>query len=163
MTTEHQRKRELLEAAQAAVSAPAEPAAGARHAGTSRPTNWRLVWACMAVFVGVGGGVLVLRPEWLYPAPPPEETPALTDASLRLAMVRERQRVEAFVQQNGVLPTTMAEAGGTLAGLLLVPEAGPGYILRYSGVDQVLELRSTDSLEAFLGNSLQVILTRGTP
>lgn len=161
MTTEHQRKRELLEAAQAAVSSPVEPAAGARHA--ERPTNWRLVWACMAVFVAVGGGVLVLRPEWVYPVPPPEESPALTDASLRLAMVRERQRVQAFVQQNGALPSSMAEAGGTLAGLVLIPEVGSGYLLRYSGVGQVLELRSTDSLEAFLGNSLQVILTRGAP
>ncbi len=163
MTTEHQRKRDLLEAAQAAVSTPAGPATGAGHGGTARPTNWRLVWACMAVFVGVGGGVLILQPEWLYPAPPPEESPALTDASLRLAMVRERQRVEAFVQQNGVLPSSMAEAGGTLAGLVLVPEDGSGYTLRYSGVGQALELRSTDSLEGFLGNSLQVILTRGTP
>jgi hypothetical protein len=117
----------------------------------------------MAVFVGVGGGVLVLQPEWLYPAPPPEESPALTDASLRLAMVRERQRVEAFVELNGVLPTSMAEAGGTLAGLVLVPEGGSRYTLRHSGVGQVLELRSTESLEGFLGNSLQVILTRGAP
>lgn len=161
MTTEHQRKRDLLEAAQAAVSTPVEPVAGTRS--TTRPTNWRLVWACMAVFVGLGAGVLILRPEWVYPAPPPEETPALTDASLRLAMVRERQRVQAFVQQNGVLPSNMAEAGGTLAGLVLIPEVGSGYILRYSGVGQALELRSTDSLEGFLGNSLQVILTRGTP
>jgi hypothetical protein len=161
MTTDHQRKRELLEAAQAAVSTPVEPAAGSRD--TTRPTNWRLVWTCLGLFVAIGGGVLIFRPDWIYPAPPPEEAPGLTDASIRLAMVRERQRVQAFVQANGVLPSSMAEAGGTLAGLALIPDDGSGYTLRYSGVGQVVELRSTDSLEGFLGNSLQVILTRGAP
>jgi hypothetical protein len=48
-----------------------------------------------------------------------------------------------------------------LPGLELAPGPGVGYVLRYGGGAQALQLRSTDSLETFLGNSLQEILSRG--
>lgn len=156
-----QKKLDLLSAAEAAVAS--RPEAAPRHGPGVRDTRWGLVWTCLALVLMTSGAVITLRPEWVFAPDPTRESPELSDASLRLAMVRERQRIEAFRMAEGRLPATVAEVGGNLPQLELITDPEGGYILRHSSGGAPLELRSTDALEGFLGNSLQVILSRGKP
>lgn len=58
------------------------------------------------VYVFSGG------PLWLQPPPPPPPTAGHLDASLRLALYLEGQRVESFRRREGRLPESLAEVGG---------------------------------------------------
>lgn len=153
-------KEDLLAAAEAAV---ADRAAAEARARTSiaRRTRWGVVGTGLAIVAALLAYVLVGRPEWVFPRAPLAEHPEVSEASMRLALVRERQRVEAFLREHGRLPGSPQEAGATLAGVQL--ERGPAntFLVRVPHGVEMLELRSTERLETFLGNSLQVILSRG--
>lgn len=60
------------------------------------------------VYVFSGG------PLWLQPPPPPPPTAEHLDASLRLALYLQGQRIESFRQREGRLPESLAEVGGGL-------------------------------------------------
>lgn len=62
-------------------------------------------------------------PLWLQPPPPPPSTAHL-EASLRLSLYLEGQRIESFRRSEGRLPETLAEIGGG------IPE------IRYSRTDR---------------------------
>lgn len=155
-----QKKHELLDAAQAAVASRPNAEMRVRGEGVPGATRWGLVLFCVATVVVTTGAVVAFRPSWVFKTAVASESPEFTEASLRVAMVRERQRISAFLGKERRLPASVTEAGGTLTGLELVPGPVNTYMLRYSSGGRVLELRSTDSLEAFLGNSLQIILAR---
>ncbi len=163
--TEGDLKKQLLDAAQAAVST--APATAGAPAGPEVPTGtrWGMVGGGLAVIALLAGYVLGTRPAWIYPTEALAETTEITAASMRLALVRERQRVETFRQLNGRLPVTLAEAGAVSTNVEMLPWRGGGYLLRLANSDVALELRSDEPLEGFLGNSLQLILDRqrGTP
>lgn len=150
-------KHELLAAAEAAVSDRSVTPEAPRRPPAHRS---RLVVGGVILIALLGTYISVLRPEWVFTATPVVESPQIVEASLRLAMVRERQRVEEFVRTRGRLPATLAEAGGTLAGAGLVAGPERSFLLTAPLGGDTLELRSTDQLEPFLGNSLQVILSR---
>lgn len=123
-------------------------------------------WLVMASIAGMLATVAVtaiVRPDWVFPAGLGAETPELSEASLRLAMVRERQRIEAFQRREGRLPATLAEAGGHGGGLRYTPREDGTYAIEATLGRAQIVLASNHSVQAFLGNSLQVILSRPVP
>lgn len=151
---ENARKEALLQAAEAAVGQ-ARP----RHGGPAvRQTRWGVVgWGLLLLAVLIGWLVRT-RPEWVFAPPPIVEAPEITAASMRLALVRERQRVHRYREQHGRLPATLAEAGGTIPNIEIAASPDGSYLLRAVEGHAVLELHSSEDIETFLGNSLQVIL-----
>jgi hypothetical protein len=105
--------------------------------------------------------VLVTRPAWLFPRPP-AQTPALREASLRVRMFVEIDRVERFLADSGRLPRTLVEAGADTSGLSYTPAEG-GYTL--SGTNQGLSLtyRSGTPPREFLGDSYRMVRQQGKP
>jgi len=160
VNTETERKQDLLEAAQAAIASKSGfglPSGGGRGASATR---WAMVWTGLTLAGACAGYVAGVQPDWAFPNKPVAESPELTVASMRLSLVRERQRVEAFRQREGRLPTSLTEAGGTATNIEMVAQPGNGYLLRTVQNGTALELRSSEPLDAFLGNSLQLILNR---
>lgn len=153
-------KQDLLQAAQAAVATTSAPEGLPPRGTAPAGTRWGLVWTGVAILAALTGYVLGTQPEWAFPNRGLAESPEVTAASMRLSLVRERQRVETFRQRNGRLPATLAEAGGVATNIELVVEPGDTYVLRAVENGAALELRSTEALDAFLGNSLQLILNR---
>lgn len=125
-----------------------------------RPSNRWLVVVSVAALLATVGTLAAGQPGWLVPSWLEAESLEVTEASLRLAIVRERQRVEAYRVLHGQLPPTLEAAGGSVPGVryLLAPDGT--YLLEADLGRSYVRLASTGSVQAFLGNSLQVILTR---
>ena len=155
-------KTSLLEAAQAVVKDREERSAAERDARMHPKVRRRL--SVMTLVGSLGFLLVVLQPSWLAgPTKPPPETPAIAAASIRLVMLRERQRILDFIRTTGRLPATLAEAGSDVPGLGYEPGESQTFKLFAESGDSVVLLLSTDSMQTFLGNSLQVIKNRGKP
>jgi hypothetical protein len=155
-STPEDQKRALLEAAQAAV----EDARSRAERDGSRPRGPRyfsLILAAAAI--GLGFYMLAARPAWFLTPPPPPEPPALQQASARLAIAREASLIEQYRAEHGRLPATLAEAGSSAVGVLYQP-IGNAYQLRWSLGSDTITFSSTDSLPAFLGASLETVMSR---
>jgi hypothetical protein len=127
---------------------------GPESTASPRTTRTVLLLAAAGLLI-----ILVAQPRWLFPRPP-EETPALSEASLRVRMFVEIDRVERFRADSGRLPRTLVEAGADTSGLTYTPAEG-GYTL--SGVNNGLSLtyRSGTPPREFLGTSYRMITQRG--
>jgi hypothetical protein len=150
-------RRALLQAFQDVVRSEQEKRShpvAPEPSGARRTTRTVLLLAAAGLLV-----ILVAQPRWLFPRPP-EETPALSEASLRVRMFVEIDRVERFRADSGRLPRTLVEAGADTSGLTYTPVEG-GYTL--SGVNQGLSLtyRSGTPPREFLGDSYRLITQRG--
>lgn len=154
-------KSNLYEAAVAAVKDREVAAAQAPRPDLVRPRRRGGMWFLLGLGL-VGGALLLWQPVWLTgPDAPPPESPALAAASLRLSLLRERRRVTDFAQQHGRLPSTLSEAGSPLPELEFQPSGRDRFTLSGRVGDSLIVLRSTDSMETFLGGSLRVIKDRG--
>lgn len=156
-------KTNLYEAAVAAMRDVNETkaAAAARSRQPEQPRTWRLVMLLVGL---VGALLLLLQPAWLAgPTTPPSESPVVAAASLRLALIRERQRVFDYLQAQGRLPTTLSEAGTARTDLHYEVAGAGAFTLSGSAGDSLVILRSTDGMREFLGGSLQAIKNRGKP
>ncbi|MFN2315499.1 MAG: hypothetical protein ABR551_10705 [Gemmatimonadales bacterium] len=151
---ENARKEDLLQAAEAAVGQDRSRVGG--QEGTQ--TRWGIIGWGLVLLAVLTGWLFGTRPEWVFTPPLAAEAPEVTAASMRLALVRERQRVERYREQHGRLPATLAEAGSTLPNIDIAASPNGSYLLRAVEGPTALELHSSESIEAFLGNSLQVIL-----
>jgi hypothetical protein len=102
--------------------------------------------------------VLVMRPSWLFPRPA-AETPALREASLRVRMFVEIERIERFKSEKGSLPASLAEAGADTTSLSYSPSSDS---FTLTGRDHGLSLTYTSGTPAkdFLGDSYQLISQR---
>ncbi|HEX7025078.1 MAG TPA: hypothetical protein VF187_09710 [Gemmatimonadales bacterium] len=155
-------KTDLLEAAQAVMKDREEKAA-ANARSRMRPEVRRRV-SILTLIGALGALLVVLQPIWLAgPTSVPPESPAVTDASVRLGMLRERQRIIEFARVHGRLPATLSEAGSKTPGLGYEPGEGQTFKLFAQSGDSLLLLHSTDSMSTFLGNSLQALKNRGRP
>lgn len=158
----HDSKTDLLEAARAVVKARHERAE--QDGATRMHPEVRQRVGFLSLLSLLGLLLLLVRPAWLAgPKAPPAESPVIVQASLRLSMLRERQRVADFAKQNGRLPTSLAEAGGTAPGIGYEALPERDFRLFAQAGDSLLVLRSTDSMSHFLGNSLREIKNRGRP
>jgi len=105
--------------------------------------------------------LLVSQPAWLF-TPPPNEAPAIVEASLRVRMFVEIERIERFRSDSARLPATLAEAGGDSTGLTYRVEDG-GYTLTGVNGSRALAYTPDMSREEFLGDSYRIIRERGRP
>lgn len=98
--------------------------------------------------------ILAFRPPaWILPAPVPTPTPAEREASIRFAMYLQAQQVEHFRATRGRIPSRLEEAGQPVPGIRFTTLSGTTYELR-STTDSTIRYTSTDSLHAFLGESM---------
>lgn len=147
-------RRALLQAYQEVVRTTKLKPAPKRAEAPDRRPFWIGVGATIAGLVAL----LVFQPSWLFNRPEPE-TPQLQEASLRIRMYVEIDRVERFKAAAGRWPTDLLEAGGDSTGLVF-ERRGEGFIL--SGNNGIIQLRyqSGSPAEAFLGNSYDMVRGR---
>ena len=158
----HDSKTDLLEAARAVVKERNEKAEQAAARRMQPEVRKRV--GVLSVLGLAGLLVIVLQPSWLNgPKALPPESPAIVEASVRLAMLREQQRVVDFLKRTGRLPATLSEAGVTVPGLGYEALPQQEFRLFAQAGDSLLVLRSSDSMTLFLGNSLREIKNRGRP
>jgi len=153
-------KSDLLEAARAAIRDGEAKATQAALAARQVPQKRRL--GVLAV-IGVAGIVLLLlQPTWLVgPKAPPPETPAVAAASLRLEMFRQHSLIVNFSKAHGRLPRNLAEAGDRGTVVQYERTGDSTFRLTATAGDSIIVFQSTDSIEAFLGQSIAAIRNRG--
>lgn len=147
-------RRALLEAYQEVVrTTKARPSVKRLVAPTRQP-----YWMAIGVTIAGLAALLIFQPSWMFNRPP-AESPQMQEASLRVRMYVEIDRVDRFKQEKGRFPTTLLEAGGDTLGITY-DRRGEGYVL--SGHNGPIALRFTygSSPEAFLGNSYRLIQER---
>jgi hypothetical protein len=122
-------------------------------------------WMLVLLLLGLAGAILLLvRPLWLAgPDALPPESPSVAAASLRLTLLRERQRVLTFSREHGYLPATLGETGSTHDDIRYQATESGRFVLSAQTGDSLIRLGSGDSLTEFLGGSLQRIKNRGKP
>lgn len=158
-TTRAESKEALLNAAQAAVDETKRKAASKRQ--QNRHSSRVVLLVAAGALFGLSVYLLAARPAWFFTPPLPPEPPAVQEASLRLTLVREAERVRQFQQSNGRLPQTLAEAGGAVRDLEYEARPDGTFAVRAPLGATTLELRSTDQVDRFLGDSWQLIMGRG--
>jgi hypothetical protein len=154
-------KIDLLNAAQAAVSEAEERSASRR--GRRRNSRFgRIAFATIAgLVVGGSGYILSARPAWFFtpdPEPPPLE---IQDASVRLMLVREAERIRQYQTANGQLPDSLAEAGSMVTGVRYTRVDDSTFRLSAAVGSTQIGFQSDDSPDGFLGNALKIINRRG--
>jgi hypothetical protein len=151
-------KQALLEAFDQVIKADAEKR---EKDVPARPPRRRLlhplVWGCLFALALVGLYLVVSRPAWLFERHAPVESVAIQEASLRLAMSMQFQRIERFRRDSGRLPTTIEEAGPPIAGIRYQARHPDGFTLTGTNGALTLTLTSGQSLRAFVGNSFEII------
>ncbi len=153
-------KSSLYEAALEVVKSSEQAATQLVSKPPARRRGWLMVLLLLAL---VGALLLLLRPVWLAgPQAPPPESPGIAAASLRLELLRERQRVFTFTRQHGHLPATLTETGSLGADIQYQATGPDGFLLSGRVGDSLITLRSTDPLPTFLGESLRRFKNRGT-
>lgn len=101
---------------------------------------------------------LMARPAWLFP-PLEVESPMLKEASLRVRISIEAERVERFRRSAGRLPSTLLESGGDTTSLQYLQD-GRSYSITGVSDGRQLTYRSTMTATEFLGNSYALIRAR---
>ncbi|NNG16255.1 MAG: hypothetical protein HKM89_07210 [Gemmatimonadales bacterium] len=153
-------KQALLDAAQSAVDSEVEHRK-TRGREQKRRARRRLLPAIFAVTVAFSLYALLTRPAWLQTPPPPSDTPAVQEANLRIIMYTQAMRVERFVEENGRVPETLAEASAAAVGTRIESLDDNAWALHGSTGAVELTLKSTDVMRDFLGNSFEVLAARG--
>lgn len=153
-------RRALLEAYQNLVRSEQDRRESESHLQPAEPSGHGF-WITTSVTIIVLGALLVLQPAWLF-TKMEQEPPAVSEASLRVRMFVEIDRIERFRSDSGRLPATLAEAGVPPDGLIFNVEDG-----RYTltGVNGALSLvySSDTPPQTFLGDSYRLIRERGRP
>jgi len=117
----------------------------------------------LLVLGAVGGTLLAIRPSWLVgPETLPQESPAIAAASLRVALVRERDMVIRYQQRTGNLPGSLSDAG-VLTPDLDYRQEGGSFSLSGQAGDSLITISSADSVTVFLGDSFARLRRRNTP
>jgi hypothetical protein len=122
---------------------------------SSRP----LLALAAAILLVVGAYLGVAQPTWVFAPRSTPESPALQEASLKVAMANAAQHVEHFRQRNGRLPESLAEAGAW--GNMSYSRLGASsYRLVGDNGSAHATFTADESLTDFLGNSYQIIARR---
>lgn len=161
--TEPQGKQRLLDAAQAAVAeAQTKAEERASRRGSTPASRGIMFGASLSLFV-VALYLAVARPSWFLTPPPPPEPPAVQEASIRLTLVREAQRIATFRTTAGRLPADPAEAGSPVAGLAYDRINDSVFAVSLPFGAGMVTLRSTDSVAVFLGDAIGTVSARVAP
>lgn len=149
-------KRALLEAKEAAIAS-SKDSENPDQTLIPQPRP-KVLWWVFGLVVITAAGIGLAQPEWITGTPPVEESPEVSVASMRLALARERSLVESYYRSNGRLPATLAEAGSSATAIGYRVTGNSNYTLSYRHNGTALELRSSEPLAEFLGNSAAVIM-----
>lgn len=153
-------RRALLEAYQTLVKSEQDRRVSETHLQPDAPSG-RGFWIGALALIVVLAVLLVTQPGWLF-TKPVQESPVLVDASLRVRMFVEIERIEQFRRDSTRLPASLAEAGIPDDGLTY--EAGYGsYTLTGTNRGHTLVYSSGTPPETFLGDSYRIIRDRGRP
>ena len=156
-------KRALLEAFDTVLKTQAEEREAERAAAEAsrrgRGVSRLLIVVCTTLLVFIAVYLYVERPDWVFPAPPPPESVAVREASLRIMVANAAQHVERFHQQTGKWPTTLQQAGAHGAGIRY-ERTGGGYRLEGESGEVRVRFDSAEPLARFIGNSFEVISRR---
>jgi hypothetical protein len=158
---QHDRTK-LLEAYQNLVRSEQEKRQSASHPVVVRPPSRAPFWVTMSLLIVGLSSVLVLQPAWLFPQPV-EETPALKEASLRVRMFVEIDRIEQFRSNNGRLPASLREAKADSTGLQYRPQQDAYSVVGRNGPLALTYTSTAMAPRDFLGQSYQLILMRNRP
>ena len=109
----------------------------------------------------MGAWVAVARPPWIFDRGMPVENAAMQDASLRLAMVMQFQRIERYREANRRLPASLSDVGPPMQGITYERAGSDQFVLRGRNDGVSLVLRSTDPVREFVGSSYTLIQGRG--
>lgn len=156
-------KQALIEAYEKVLVADAEKREKDLSAPPAGPPKRRahpVVVLSLMILAIVGGYVAIARPPWVFERGAPVEPASMQEASLRLAMAMQFQRIERFRAQSGRLPTTVEEAGPVMPGVRYQARHPDGFTLTGTNGTVTLTLQSSESLSAFVGNSYELIQGR---
>jgi hypothetical protein len=158
---QHDSKTNLFEAAQAAIQ-DQESKIDAERAARMAATGRRRRIGVLGMVSIVGAVLLLVQPSWLAgPKELPAETPPVAAASMRLTLLRERDRVRDFERRAGRLPGSLEEAGGGASTVTLTVLADGTFTLVGETTDSIITLHSGEPVVAFLGESLRIVRNRG--
>jgi len=157
-------KKALLQAFDTVLKAKADEREAERLADEARRlgrgTSRLLMLVSTTILLFIAVYVFVERPDWIFPAPPPPESLAVKEASLRISVANAAQHVERYRQQTGGFPGTLAQAGAHSTGITYDRTTG-GYRLQAEAGEARVTYHSGESLTRFVGNSFKVISRRG--
>lgn len=153
-------RRALLEAYQNLVRAEAEKKAAGPELRGVRP-NRVPFWTFTAVLILALGAMLLTEPAWLF-TQPKAESREVQEASLRVQMFVEIERLERFRADSGRPPATAAEAGIAAGTNILYEAEGTGYRLLGRNGPITLTYNAGMAPADFLGNAYQIIRARET-
>ncbi len=153
-------KKALLEAYEQALkpSQPAEPPPRPPRSGSGLHP---LTLVAVAALVALAGWLAIARPGFVFERGAPSEPRAVRDASLRLAMAMQFQRVQRYRDSTGALPERLTDVGPVVSAIRYEPIPPDQFTLVGENGDVVLTLRSDDVLRDFVGTAYQVLETRG--
>ena len=155
-------KRALIDAYETVLKAEAERRETGQASTPAGPPRTRpIAWVVLGLVLVALAAAAALRPPWLGLGVPLREPPAVREASLRLAVALEAQRVMRYQREQGHLPATLDEAGPVLAGVSYQPSREGIYELSATDGDIAVLYRSTTSLREFVGNSSDIVSRRG--
>jgi hypothetical protein len=124
-------------------------------AETERRRKLRRV-AILGIALAITAYLSLKPPAWVKPHSIPPPTPAERTAGDRFAIYLQAQRIEAFRNNRGRLPSTMDEAGEAMPGIRYELLGNGTYALT-SERDQTIRYSSRDSLGTFLGGSMTLL------
>ncbi len=142
--------QDQAERAIARTQAPAPTAAG----------GGPLVWAALVLLTTLSAYLWIAPPGWLAgPAalPPPLE---LVEAGRRMEVYLQALNVEDFLEREGRLPNSLAEAGDPFSEVTYQRLDADGYRLTLAWEEDSLSYQSGEPLEGFLGNAVEIIRGR---
>lgn len=153
-------RRALLDAYQTLVRTEQERQAAGPPAPAPPPSRSGF-WLLSLLLIGALSALLVIRPSWMFTTPP-SESPALMEASLRVQMFVEIERIEKFRSDSGRIPASEAEAGLTAGSGLGYLANGANYTLTGTNGPVALTYSSGTPPAEFLGKSYEIVRARGT-
>jgi hypothetical protein len=118
----------------------------------------RPFWMAMGLTIAGLITLLVFQPGWFFTRPP-AEPPQLQEASLRIRMYVEIEKLQRYRTEKGRWPATLLEAAGDSTGLSY-QRLGDSYLLSGSNGPMRLNYKPESSAEAFLGNSYRLVRER---
>lgn len=153
-------RRALLEAYQSVVKSEQERRVSEAQPRPVPSSGWGF-WITTAALIVTLAALLITQPAWMFNKPV-EEPAAIVDASLRVRMFVEIERIERFRRDSARLPATLAEAGIPGDGLTYEPYDG-GYTLTGANGPHALAYSSDTPPDSFLGDSYRLVRERGRP